>query len=82
MTPKSFVDMDPPDWVVGVKAMRSMPDEERAQNMRIRSVYGTRWIKYGAMSLVMKLGRTSASKTTDLGTVGPTRSSAAESIIT
>lgn len=39
-------------------------------------------MKYGAMSFVKKDGRTSARRTTDLGTFGPTRSRAAESIIT
>lgn len=38
ITPKSFVETEPPDWIVGVKAMRNIPEEERVQNMRIRRV--------------------------------------------
>src|SRR4051812_10225416 len=82
MTPNNFVDMEPPDCVVGVRAISSIPDEDNAQNTRIRSGYGTRWMKYGATSFVKKEGRTSARRTTALGTFGPTRSRAAESIIT
>ena len=39
-------------------------------------------MKYGATNFVKNDGRTSASRTTALGTLGPTRSRAAESIIT
>ena len=59
-----------------------MPDEDRTQKIRTRIVYGTRWMKYGAINLVTKLGRTSASKTTALGTLGPTRSRAADNMMT
>jgi len=39
-------------------------------------------MKYGAISFVKKDGRTSARRTTDLGILGPTRSRAADRIIT
>jgi hypothetical protein len=39
-------------------------------------------MKYGATSFVRKDGTTSASRTTPFGTVGPTRSRAAERMIT
>lgn len=76
------MDIDPPDCVVGVKAISSIPEEDSAQNMMIRSAYGTRWIKYGATSFVKKDGRTSARRTSDFGTLGPTKSRAAERMIT
>jgi len=59
-----------------------MPEDDRAQKRRIRREYGTLWMKYGAMSFVKNDGRTSARRTTDLGMLGPTRSRAAERIIT
>lgn len=63
-------------------AIISMPHADRATNMGILTVYGTLWMKYGAQSLVRKEGMTSASRTTPLGTLGPTRSRAAERIMT
>lgn len=39
-------------------------------------------MKYGAKSLVKNEGRTSARRTNALGTLGPTRSRAADRIIT
>lgn len=81
-TPVSFTDIEPPDWVVGVRAINSMPEDDKAQNIMIRIEYGTLWMKYGAISFVIKDGRTSARRTTALGTFGPTRSRAAERIIT
>lgn len=68
ITPNSFVDTD---LSVGVNAIRSMPPDDKAQNIRIRIQYGTLCMKYGATSLVMKEGRTSARRTTDLGILGP-----------
>ena len=44
--------------------------------------YGMRWMKYGANSFVKKDGMTSNRRTMALGSVGPTRSSAADSMIT
>lgn len=82
ITPNNFINMEPPDAVVGVRAIRSIPLDERAENMRIRSEYGTRCMKYGAISFVKKDGRTSARRTTAFGTSGPTRSRAAERMIT
>lgn len=66
----------------GVRAIKNMPAADRAHIMMIRREYGIRWMKYGAMSFVRKDGRTSARRTTPLGTVGPTKSSAAERMIT
>lgn len=51
--------------------MRSIPPDERPQKMRMRIQYGTLCMKYGAMSLVTNEGKTSARRTTDLGTLGP-----------
>ena len=81
-TPTSFVEIEPPDWVVGVKAIRSMPDDDNAQNSMIRIEYGTLCMKYGAISFVKNEGRTSARRTTAFGTSEPTRSTAADRIIT
>jgi hypothetical protein len=59
-----------------------MPQAENAANTIIRTQYGIRWTKYGAISLVKKEGTTSKRRTTPLGILGPTRSKAAERIIT
>ncbi|KAH8627844.1 hypothetical protein IG631_17612 [Alternaria alternata] len=66
----------------GVRAMMSMPHAERATNMRMRTVYGILCMKYGAHSFVRNEGITSARSTAPLGTFGPTRSRAAERMIT
>jgi len=76
------MDIEPPDWVEGVKAMSSIPDDDNVQNIMIRSEYGTLCMKYGAINFVKKDGSTSARSTTALGTSEPTRSTAADRIIT
>ncbi len=48
----------------------------------MRQEYGIRLMKYGAHSLTRKDGTTSARRATPLGTLGPTRSRAAERMIT
>lgn len=82
-TPKSFVDMLPPSVTTdGVSAIMNMPAALIAHITTIRTWYGTKCMKYGDTSFVRKDGRTSASRTTPLGTAGPTRSRAAERMIT
>lgn len=70
------------ETVGGVKATRSIPPADRQTKLMIRLEYGILCMKYGAMSLVQKEGRTSASSTTPFGTEGPTRSRAAERTMT
>lgn len=75
--------MDPPSFVTeGVRAIKNMPPVDSAHIIIIRREYGIAWMKYGATSFVRKEGRTSARRTTPLGTEGPTRSTAAERMIT
>jgi hypothetical protein len=59
-----------------------MPVVESATKMKMRVEYGIEWMKYGAVSFTHAPGTTSARRTTDLGTEGPTRSRAAERIMT
>ena len=62
--------------------MSNIPHAESTENKRMRQEYGIAFMKYGAQSLTMKEGMTSARRTTPFGTSGPTRSRAAERITT
>lgn len=82
MTPIILMVTDPPSAVGGVRAIRSMPLDDNRTKLSMRTLYGTLWIKYGATSFVRKEGMTSARRTTPLGMLGPTRSRAAERMMT
>lgn len=62
--------------------MSSIPVVDMPAMKRMRIGYGTTWMKYGAHNFTRKEGIMSARRTTPLGTVGPTRSRAAERIMT
>ena len=82
-TPNNFSPTEPPSVVTdGVSATKNIPPADRAHIMIIRMEYGIAWMKYGATSFVRKEGKTSARRTRPLGTEGPTRSLAAERMIT
>lgn len=74
--------MVPESCSEGVRAMMNMPHADSVTKIRIRRLYGILCIKYGAHSFVRKDGMTSQRRTTPLGTEGPTRSRAAERMIT
>ena len=81
-TPTSLVEMAPPSIYDGVTEITIIPKTDKRTQTNIRVGYEMRWIKYGATSLVPNDGRTSASSTTPLGNVGPTRSRAAVRMMT
>lgn len=81
-TPVIFVVIVPPLVYAGVKTMSSIPEADSMLMMKILTGYGVAWITYGRRSLARKEGMTSQRRTTPLGTEGPTKSRAAERIIT
>ena len=68
--------------VVGVRAINSMPLAARATKTKTLAPYDTVCMKYGASNLTTNVGKTSANRTVPAPTVEPTRSTAAERIIT
>src|SRR5438046_2128897 len=77
--PVIFVPILPPP---GVIVIRSMPIMDNDTSIKMRVEYGMIWMKYAATNFIVKDGITLARSTTLFGTIGPTRSRAAETVIT